>query len=165
MKCDRMAELLPDYLQEDLSHEQADQVEEHLELCAKCREEVALWRNLAMIPEEQPSPMLRARFTAMLDAYQHGQSEESGGKRRAAWMGWMLGGWLRPAATFAMALLLLAVGFFAGKNTSGTIETRPQDIAAIDAMMYWLDDGNRPDASFFTAPGFLPDFVPEPWPW
>ena len=103
MKCDRMAELLPDYLQEDLSHEQADQVEEHLELCAKCREEVALWRNLAMIPEEQPSPMLRARFTAMLDAYQHGQSEESGaGKHRAAWMDWMMGNWLRPAATSAV---------------------------------------------------------------
>ncbi len=43
--------------------------------------------------------------------------------------------------------------------------TSAQDIAAVDAMMHWLDTGNRPDASFFTAPGFLPGFVPAPWPW
>jgi pimeloyl-ACP methyl ester carboxylesterase len=43
--------------------------------------------------------------------------------------------------------------------------TSEQDIAAVDAMMHWLDTGNRPDASFFTAPGFLPGFVPEPWAW
>jgi pimeloyl-ACP methyl ester carboxylesterase len=40
-----------------------------------------------------------------------------------------------------------------------------QEIAGIDAMMYWLETGNRPGASFFTAPGFVPGFVPEPWPW
>ncbi len=43
--------------------------------------------------------------------------------------------------------------------------TPDQDLAAIDAMMYWLDTGIRPDQSFFTSPGFLPNFVPEPWPW
>ncbi len=43
--------------------------------------------------------------------------------------------------------------------------TSAQDIAAVDAMMHWLDTGNRPDASFFTASGFLQGFVPEPWPW
>lgn len=43
--------------------------------------------------------------------------------------------------------------------------TSEQDMAAVDAMMHWLDSGNRPDASFFTAAGFLPAFVPEPWPW
>ncbi|MDT8070106.1 MAG: hypothetical protein ROO76_18220 [Terriglobia bacterium] len=43
--------------------------------------------------------------------------------------------------------------------------TSEQDIAAVDAMMHWLDSGNRPDASFFSAPGFLEEFVPEPWAW
>jgi anti-sigma factor RsiW len=135
MKCERMAELLPDYLQRNLNHEQDEQVEAHLEGCAKCREEVALWRDLALIPEEQPSPLLRSRFTAMLEAYQHGQSEESGaGEQRAAWMGWMLGSWLRPAATFAMALALLAVGFFTGRNSS-TSETRSPDLTAVQAEL------------------------------
>lgn len=135
MNCERMAEILPDYLQQNLKHEQDEQVEAHLEGCAKCREEVALWRNLALIPEEQPSPMLRSRFTAMLEAYQHGQSEESGAdKQRAPWMDWMTGNWLRPAATFAVALALLAVGFLAGKQ-SGTLETRPPDLAAVQTEL------------------------------
>jgi anti-sigma factor RsiW len=135
MKCERMAELLPDYLQENLSHEQADQVGEHLETCAKCREEVALWRDLALIPTEQPSPMLRARFTAMLEAYKHGQSEESGAaKPHAGWAGWILSGWLRPAATFAVAILLLAGGFFAGRYATES-NSRSQDIASVQTEL------------------------------
>jgi anti-sigma factor RsiW len=127
MKCERMAELLPDYLQGNLNHEQDDQIEEHMELCAKCREEAALWRDLALIPNEQPSPQLRSRFTAMLDAYREGQSEESGAaKRHGAWAGWMLGGWLRPAATFALALVLLAVGFFAGRYAGPSNSLSPE---------------------------------------
>jgi len=45
--------------------------------------------------------------------------------------------------------------------------TTQQDIAAIDAMMYWLDTGTRPDPSSFFPPaiGFDPDYVPEAWPW
>ncbi len=42
--------------------------------------------------------------------------------------------------------------------------TPAQEIAAINAMMSWLDTGNRPGTSFFTAPGFV-DFVPDAWPW
>jgi pimeloyl-ACP methyl ester carboxylesterase len=44
--------------------------------------------------------------------------------------------------------------------------TSAQDIAGIDAMMYWLDTGNRPSPSFFPeALGFDPIFFPLPWPW
>jgi pimeloyl-ACP methyl ester carboxylesterase len=44
--------------------------------------------------------------------------------------------------------------------------TSAQEIAGIDAMMYWLDTGNRPDPSFFSpALGFDPSFVPQSWPW
>ena len=45
--------------------------------------------------------------------------------------------------------------------------TSAQDIAGIDAMMYWLDTGTRPDPSVFFPPalGFDPNFVPQPWPW
>lgn len=45
--------------------------------------------------------------------------------------------------------------------------TPAQDIAGIDAMMQWLDTGQRPDAEeFFPATlGFLPGFVPPAWPW
>jgi hypothetical protein len=45
--------------------------------------------------------------------------------------------------------------------------TSAQDIAGIDAMMQWLDTGQRPDAGTFfpAALGFLPGFVAPPWPW
>ncbi len=45
--------------------------------------------------------------------------------------------------------------------------TSAQDTAGIDAMVYWLDTGNRPDPSSFFTPelGFDPSFVPQPWPW
>ena len=44
--------------------------------------------------------------------------------------------------------------------------TSEQEIAGIDAMMDWLDTGNQPDPSFFeSVPGFVPSYVPPPWPW
>jgi fermentation-respiration switch protein FrsA (DUF1100 family) len=45
--------------------------------------------------------------------------------------------------------------------------TSAQDVAGIDAMMQWLDTGQRPDAETFfpAALGFLPGFVAPPWPW
>jgi len=51
-------------------------------------------------------------------------------------------------------------------NTHCTF-TSAQYLAGIDAMMYWLDNGTRPDPSVFfpQALGFDPSFVPQPWPW
>ncbi|HEX9120037.1 MAG TPA: hypothetical protein VF840_05820 [Terriglobales bacterium] len=51
-------------------------------------------------------------------------------------------------------------------NTHCTF-TSAQYLAGIDAMMYWLDTGTRPDPSVFfpRALGFDPNFVPQPWPW
>jgi hypothetical protein len=45
--------------------------------------------------------------------------------------------------------------------------TPSQGVAGIDAMMQWLDTGQRPDADAFfpVTLGFLPGFVPPPWPW
>jgi pimeloyl-ACP methyl ester carboxylesterase len=41
-----------------------------------------------------------------------------------------------------------------------------QDLAAINAMIHWLETGIRPDASFFPAAlGFDPSYVMQPWPW
>jgi pimeloyl-ACP methyl ester carboxylesterase len=45
--------------------------------------------------------------------------------------------------------------------------TSAQVFAGIDAMMYWLDTGTRPDPSVFfpQALGFDPSYAPDPWPW
>src|ERR1700732_2020766 len=59
MKCEQIAKLLPDYLQESLRPEQNKIVEQHLAACADCTEVVALWKKLATLPGEQPSPAAR----------------------------------------------------------------------------------------------------------
>jgi len=45
--------------------------------------------------------------------------------------------------------------------------TPAQEIAAVNAMMSWLETGARPDPSvaFPAALGFAPGVVPSPWPW
>ncbi len=45
--------------------------------------------------------------------------------------------------------------------------TSAQIFAGIDAMMYWLDTGSRPDPAVFfpTTLGFDLTYVPESWPW
>ena len=45
--------------------------------------------------------------------------------------------------------------------------TSAQELAGIDAMMYWLDTGTRPDPSVFFTPalGFDPSYIPPQWPW
>jgi hypothetical protein len=63
---------------------------------------------------------------------------------------------------------LLVQQFTSGNGTANThcTFTSKQDLAAIDAMMSWLDTGEQPGPSFFpTTLGFLPGFVPGPWPW
>ena len=45
--------------------------------------------------------------------------------------------------------------------------TPAQELAAVDAMVYWIDTGTRPDPSVFFTPalGFDADYVLQPWPW
>lgn len=129
MNCEQIAELLPDYLQESLGHEQRDLVEAHLRSCNQCREEVALWQKLSLLPEEQPSPGLRARFKAMLDAYEEGRWEhrQLAKERRSLLPGFLRGGWLRmPAVGLAWAILLLVVGFLAGRSINTSPGPDPQ---------------------------------------
>lgn len=116
MNCEQIAELLPDYLQESLSGEQRKLVEAHLQSCGQCREEVALWQKLALVPEEQPSPALRARFQTMLEAFQEGEHRQVAEPKKGFFSGFLSGGWLRmPAVGLAWAVLLLAIGFAGGR--------------------------------------------------
>lgn len=100
MKCDELAELLPDYFQNSLPGSTRSSVEEHLQTCADCSAHVSLWRRLGELPDESPSPRLRRRFEAMLDAYEDGRA------RKTAW---------RPPLAYAAGLLILAVGFAGGR--------------------------------------------------
>ena len=135
MKCEQISELLPDYLQGRLSREQDQNVEAHLEQCADCSEEVVIWRKLSLLPVDQPGPESRARFAAMLEAYQAGRSNqpEDDSHRRmpaSAW-DWKVFNWLRsPAGAMAWGLVLLAIGVFAGLRWAAPKPPSP-DFAAM----------------------------------
>ena len=133
MKCEQIAELLPDYLQGSLSPDQHRTVEAHLKECADCSEEVAVWRKLSLLPVEQPSPMSRVRFEAMLQAYQAGSSNQPAVDfaRRKRTSSWNFFHWLRsPLGAVAWSAALLVIGVFAGLRLAGPKPPSP-DIAEI----------------------------------
>jgi hypothetical protein len=134
MKCEHIGELLPDYLQGSLNAGEAGLVEQHLMECADCRDEVAIWKKLAILPMEQPSEASRERFEAMLHAYQTGRAEKSVAGFDAAHRasGWSFMNWLRsPVGAVAWSAALLVIGIFAGNYFSGTHSRSSDEIAAM----------------------------------
>ena len=119
MKCEEIAQLMPDYLGRSLKADKIKLVEDHIAQCAECHAQVAIWEKLSLIPEEQPSPMLRSRFEAMLNAYEEGKSEKAvlAAERRNAGAGWNLWAWMRaPLAQAAFAMIFLAAGFLIARH-------------------------------------------------
>ena len=139
MKCEQMSELLPDYLQGRLSPEQGQNVETHLVQCADCSEEVVIWRKLSLLPVDQPGPESRARFEAMLQAYQAGRSNQpagdSDGRKPASAWNWNVFHWLRsPVGAMAWSAALLAIGVFGGLRLAGPKPPSP-DLAAVQSEL------------------------------
>ena len=157
MNCEHIAELLPDYLQNALAREQALQVEQHCEHCANCAQDVAMWKKLALLPPDQPSPDSRARFDAMLHAYSSASSkrsiEVSTGPSRQAFSPkiatpnvsdsseraarWSFFAWLRsPLGAVAWSAALLIFGVFIGTRVNKeATPAHPDEIAAMHAEL------------------------------
>ncbi len=125
MNCNELEVLLADFLQGGLSAEQRPLVEAHLKECANCQADAELWRRMGEMPVEQPSPMLRQRFDAMMDAFEQGQWEQM--QRRTNLQpasAPRFGGFFSlPFAQAAAALVLVLGGFMAGlymdRNNAG----------------------------------------------
>ena len=133
MKCEQIAELLPDYLQEGLSAEQKKIVDLHLESCAECSEIAGLWKKLGLIPDEQPSVAGRERFEAMLQAYQAGRGGENITRRRDSSASiWNVFQWLRsPVGAMAWSIALVALGTYIGLQLGNAKSNSQQDLAAM----------------------------------
>jgi L-fucose mutarotase/ribose pyranase (RbsD/FucU family) len=134
MKCEQTSELLPDYLQGSLSPVEQHNVDAHLAQCADCSEEVAIWKKLSLLPVEQPSPALRARFEAMLQAFQAGRSNLP--VRNSEWRkpapSWNLFHWLRsPLGAMAWSVALLAIGIYAGLHLAGHKEPQSTELTEL----------------------------------
>jgi anti-sigma factor RsiW len=157
MNCEQIAELLPDYLQGSLAREQVSQVEQHCEGCANCAQDVAMWKKLALLPSDQPSPDSRARFDAMLHAYSPAVSERSievssspsrqefspkiatpnvsdSSERTARWN---FSAWLRsPLGAVVWSAALLIFGIFIGTRVNKEASpAHPDEIAAMHAEL------------------------------
>jgi anti-sigma factor RsiW len=139
MKCEEIEGLMPDYLRGKLNSDRAVLVQEHIAACARCGEEVEIWKKLALLPDEQPSPMLRARFQAMLESYQEGRWEKASlASERNKFLGLSdLVRWLRtPSLSAAWACVLLVAGFLGGRYLDRGAEARDRQMKEMQAELH-----------------------------
>jgi anti-sigma factor RsiW len=137
MNCEQIALLLSDYLHEGLNSEQSEEVQQHCERCGDCAQDVAMWKKLALLPAEQPSPESRARFEAMLHAYPSATAAEQtipdtgrGASR------WAFFEWLRSSlGAAAWSVALLVVGVFIGSRFNSSTPSHPEELTAMHAEM------------------------------
>jgi hypothetical protein len=125
MQCEQLTERLADYWAGALSEADRAAFEAHVATCPECRREAAAlgetWRSLGTLRDEEPSPALQQRFDAMLDAFQAGTnvtsladwSKTHAAATNAAPVKSRL---FHPAWQMAAALLLVTIGFAAGRG-------------------------------------------------
>src|SRR5262245_65317353 len=121
MNCEQVKIQFVDYLVRNLNEEAETEVQRHLAACDSCRNELQIlestWTRLGALSEQNPSPTMRARFYAALEAYQDElQSTRAATKRWVTLADWLEEWWpKRPAVQLATALLLLLVGLSLGR--------------------------------------------------
>ena len=126
MTCQQANETLPDYLLGSLNEAAHSELQEHINFCVSCREEAAglraLWGKLGALPNAQPNETTRARFYAMLEAYQQGMRQTQPAPRlRDVVNGWLERWWPKqPAFQFSFAVAFLLLGLFIGNRFNAT---------------------------------------------
>ncbi len=120
MNCDQVKERFADYLVGSLDERARAEVDAHLAGCASCREETrslqTVWKKLAALPEERPSPELDIRFHAMLEAYRQGMKQAERDASPRVTLSDLLARWWprQPVLQFAVAVVLFALGLLLG---------------------------------------------------
>jgi hypothetical protein len=135
MNCERIREQIPEAVSGQLDASARDAFVEHLESCAACRAEVAqlnaISRGLDAMKgsiDAAPDPAAKARFQSMLAAYQAGleaaaeAAQTTALTRQSPWWRW------QPVWQFAAAVLLVAIGVFAGRTIPST---SPSELAGL----------------------------------
>jgi len=122
MKCDKIRELLPEYLGENLPEETAAQIDTHVQKCQSCKQEMEqlgnIWHLFGNLPEEEPQPALRNRFYTMLETYKHGLQHSTLRKPWSRQLSDLMARvWpRRPVVQFALSLCFLLIGLLLGNN-------------------------------------------------
>jgi len=118
MNDEHVRDELMGYMNGELDPERQAAVRAHVAVCNDCREELeglsGMWKMLGQLPEEKPSPQLRARFYDALRAYEE-VAREPGLPMRQKRKGFFE--YFSPkqvAIQFGVGFAILLVGFFVG---------------------------------------------------
>jgi HEAT repeat protein len=134
VNCEEVRTATPEYLTGDLGAPAMAALQGHMGECASCRSELQglseTWTRLRVLGDARPSPALRARFYAMLEAYPREPEPERAPalvRPVVTWWEWAL----RPLA----AVLLLLAGVALGARLKGSPTTAPaaDDLARMSA--------------------------------
>lgn len=136
MTCDKIRDLLADFLTGETDESARREVQDHIASCAACRAELeeltAAWARLGLLPSEVPSGRLRANFYAMLDAAKEEEERRAAkpraGRLFAAWWERIWAG--RPALAAGLAGALFVVGLGTGILFTGG-RTASRETAAL----------------------------------
>jgi hypothetical protein len=133
MSCEQLKASFPEYWDGTLPHEERRALEAHFASCEDCRREAQelrdAWQAMESVPEEEPSPMLRQRFDAMLEGWQVRDLPVPAPAKPAKLARitvaadrdrprWWLSPFLWSSGALVAASLLLAFGFLLGRNLS-----------------------------------------------
>jgi hypothetical protein len=132
MTSDEYRLVIPQYLSGELTPEEQRAFEEQLAVSAELRLETedlrALWEGLALLPEEQPSPAMRARFYQKLNAM--GRPQAAPAPKRFAWS-------FGPLLQVALGLFIFALGIYVGRVKTED-PTHGEQIAQMNAQVQSL---------------------------
>ncbi len=118
MTCKNIKERFVEYLTNELSQKEREEIQEHVAECDECRRELEflteVWTELGVLKEERPSPQLRTRFYSMLDQYKQAESEK-GSREKGSLFSRLKNLWpKKPVFQFALTLGMLVLGLVIG---------------------------------------------------
>lgn len=112
MKCEQYRALFTDWENNRLTETEQQQLEQHLDICPACREELAdlklVWDKLGKLETPEPSETMRVNFQAMLADYK----ESVYNKKRSSLSELIANLWQRqPRWPLAYSLMLILICF------------------------------------------------------
>ncbi|RKR84789.1 putative zinc finger protein [Mucilaginibacter gracilis] len=125
MKCEQYEDLFTDFINQDLSIPERENMEQHLAACPNCTAQLLamqqLWNIMGTIETPQPSAHLQVKFNAMLNTYKQEVAEQKNGFWQTAKAGWSRLWQMQPqwpmAYNLAILVICLGGGFFYMHNS------------------------------------------------
>jgi hypothetical protein len=127
MTCEEAQSRMADAWAQSLTDADELALEAHLADCGNCRAEDSrlrgTWRDLALMPADEPSPRLRARFYEALSAYREGAAVS---KR---WQVWQI------AAGIALLISGFGAGYLAHREPASEMKELREEVASMRQLV------------------------------